>query len=173
MSYMDASIVAVVFLPYLFYAQATRSLSCHSRNSGNNLILNSILVHSTVNHNVSRVGSTLYYNLFLELEIRILVADFFHSNIHNGNRLSPKWSWKRFCLLSTVPSLGDWASIVFVSNRSLIPTRRILSQFLSFELRRSVFLNYIKWADVLILRLWNSERAGRVPDRLKHLCRGT
>ena len=40
-------------------------------------------------------------------------------------------------------------------------TRRTLSQICSLEIRRTTFLNYIKLADLLILWLWNCEKAGR------------
>ena len=37
------------------------------------------------------------------------------------------------------------------------------SQFWSFKIRPTAFLKYAKIADLLITRLWNCERAGRVP----------
>ena len=39
------------------------------------------------------------------------------------------------------------------------------TQFWSFKIRRTTFLNYSKLADILILKLWNSEVAGRVPQK--------
>ena len=44
--------------------------------------------------------------------------------------------------------------------------RLTLSQFGSFEIRRTMFLNDTKSADLLILRLWNCERSGRAASKL-------
>ena len=41
-------------------------------------------------------------------------------------------------------------------------SRPTLSKNWSFEIRRTRFLNYIKVADLLIARLWNCKKAGRV-----------
>ena len=50
---------------------------------------------------------------------------------------------------------GDWR--IFGS----AGTRRTLSQFWSFKIRRTTFPNLIKFADLLIRRLQNSERVRR------------
>ena len=44
----------------------------------------------------------------------------------------------------------------------LLTSRPALSQFWSLMIRRSTFLSYVKFADVLILKLCNCERASRV-----------
>ena len=48
-------------------------------------------------------------------------------------------------------------------------SRRTLSQFWSFKIRRTTFLNYIKFADLLILRLWNCEKFRRVASTIGFL----
>ena len=45
-------------------------------------------------------------------------------------------------------------------------TRRTLSQFWSFEIRRTTFLNYLKFVDTRNLRLLNCERTRREGDKL-------
>ena len=52
-------------------------------------------------------------------------------------------------------------SIFGVKTRSC-NTRRTLSQFRSFKIRCKTFLNFIKFADPLILGLWNCESVRRV-----------
>ena len=47
-------------------------------------------------------------------------------------------------------------------NPDLWCSRPTLSQFWSFEIRRTTFKNYIKFVDLRILKLWNCERARRV-----------
>ena len=44
-------------------------------------------------------------------------------------------------------------------------SRRAFSQFWSFKIRRMTFMNYIKFADPRILRLWNCESFRRVLDQ--------
>ena len=43
----------------------------------------------------------------------------------------------------------------------LVRSRQTLSQFWSFKIRRTTFLNYINYADLLIFRLLNCERVRR------------
>ena len=75
------------------------------------------------------------------------------------------WAWTR-------PNIWQIQELEFVyvewqSNRLMtwthIPASRpTLSQLWSSEIRRKSFLNYIKFADLLILRLWICERPRRV-----------
>ena len=53
------------------------------------------------------------------------------------------------------------AQVVAVSLQ-LIASRRTLSQFWSFKIRHTTFLNYIKFVNLLIKRLNNCERVRRV-----------
>ena len=46
------------------------------------------------------------------------------------------------------------------------PTRPTLSQFWSFKIQRTSFLNYINIDHLLIVRLWNCHRTGRLKIKL-------
>ena len=57
-----------------------------------------------------------------------------------------------------------WFPPVFFSFKQWLSlsSRRTLAQFWSIIARRKTFLNYIKFADHLIVRLWNCERVRRL-----------
>ena len=50
---------------------------------------------------------------------------------------------------------------LYILRTILVSARRTLSQFWNFKIRGTTFLDYMKFADLLILRLCNCERARR------------
>ena len=74
--------------------------------------------------------------------------------------LNPRWRGK------------TGKTILSMCVRTSISARRAVSQFWSFKIRRTTFLNYIKFVDPRILRLQNCERARRVSST-EFLARGS
>ena len=55
-----------------------------------------------------------------------------------------------------------WSNSSSCCSNKIFPSRPTFSQTWSSNIRRTTLLSFIKFADLLILRLWNCERAGRV-----------
>ena len=68
-----------------------------------------------------------------------------------------------FFLSPISPSRASPSSTGLSLNLLSFLPRPILSQFLSLKIYRTTFLNYLKFPDILILKLQNSGRDGRVP----------
>ena len=102
--------------------------------------------------------------------------------IHSASRIFLSFSALSLSLTNPLPRAvwertrnglySKWACQIISSFHPLLslrPTRRVLSQFWSFKIRRSTFLNYIKFADPRILRK-KCERACRVLLTLSICC---
>ena len=78
------------------------------------------------------------------------------------NPFKPKKNnWAIACWAKFPCPLGIFWRPEKLPNINAYQARPTLSQLRSFKIHRTTFLNFIKFVDLLILKLWNCERAGR------------